>query len=77
MILGYAMGYFMRKGWHSIKAVACAYAIQLPWLIVTDIYLAAMSVQQVKMVVLSLAISNLVLVYLASKTSGKLKKWIR
>ena len=45
MILGFFIGFFIRLKWNIILAVLTAYLIQLPWLWLTDIYLAHMPVK--------------------------------
>ena len=57
--LGFFTGYFLRKGFHFILAVLGAFAIQLPWLILTDIYLINMPLAIVSKLVIALIISDI------------------
>lgn len=59
MALGFFCGLFLRKGAGMIKAVLFAYIIQMPWLWLTDVYLAGMSVNMVNGVVIALLVSDL------------------
>ncbi len=76
MVLGYAAGYLARRGWNPFRAAMTAYMIQLPWLVLTDIYLVGMSATAVSGVVVSLAASNMALAIFAGKSRQELKKWI-
>ena len=58
MILGFFIGFFIRLKWNIILAVLTAYLIQLPWLWLTDIYLAHMPVNIVKGIVITLFASD-------------------
>lgn len=57
-ILGFLAAYFYRKI-HPIKAVMIAYLIQIPYLVLTDIYLARMPLSVVIGIVQVLFIGNL------------------
>lgn len=67
-ILGFFVGLFARHGMHTVLAVALAYAVQLPWLVLTDIYLVSLPVAFVSGLVVALAISNLIWATLAHYT---------
>lgn len=69
IILGTLFSLFIRLKWNVILAVLTAYLIQLPWLWVTDIYLAHMPVNIVKGVVVALFFSNLLWASIASWSS--------
>ena len=58
-ILGFAAAYFYTR-MHPVKAVLAAYAVQLPYLLATDIYLAQMPVAVVAGLVLTLLAENLI-----------------
>lgn len=73
VILGFVFGLFVRLKWNLVISVLAAYAIQLVWLIPSDIYLAHMPVNVVWMVVFSLLISNVIFVSLAGMTAEKIK----
>lgn len=57
-ILGFFAAYFYRK-MHPVKAVLAAYLIQLPYLVITDIFLAHMPLNIVKGIVFLLFYENL------------------
>jgi uncharacterized membrane protein len=58
MILGFFVGYFARKYYTTWQAVLMAFAIQLPWLVATDLYLVHMPAKVIFGLVVALAISN-------------------
>ena len=68
IILGTFFAIFIRLKWNIILAVLTAYLIQLPWLWVTDIYLANMPVNIVKGVVVALLLSNILWAVVAKLT---------
>jgi hypothetical protein len=57
-ILGLSAGYLMRLEWNAILATLTAFAIQLPWLIVSDYYLMSMPITIIGGIVLALLVSN-------------------
>ncbi len=71
IILGTLVGLFVKMDWNIIIAVLTAFAIQLIWLIPTDIYLIGMPVIAVKMIVFSLLISNIIFGALAGITAKR------
>jgi hypothetical protein len=72
-ILGFFTGLFVRHGIRTVFAVFLAYLIQLPWLVLTDLYLANLSMVFVSSLVVALALSNLVWAVLASCTAKPVK----
>lgn len=68
MILGMLFGIFIRLKWNVILAALTAYLIQLPWLWITDIYLANMPVDVVKGIVVALLFSNILWAAVAKVT---------
>ena len=58
IILGFFAGAYFRKGFHPVVAVWAAFAVQLPWLVWSDIALAGMPARAVLGVVISLAVCN-------------------
>ena len=76
IILGLCFGLFIRYGWHWMAAVLAAYAIQMPWLWITDVYFAKMPVLLVITVVASLLISNIIFVSLAKLTYTRIKDYL-
>lgn len=77
MILGYFTGYFSGCGLNPMKSSMAAFVLQLPWLVVSDIYLAGMGAYAVLLVVLSLALSNLVFSAFAGFSAILVRRWIR
>lgn len=73
MILGGLFGLFVRLKWNIILAVLTAYLIQLPWLWITDVYLANMPINVVKGVVVALFISNIIWAVVARVTTKYIK----
>lgn len=57
-LLGFFAGLFLRKGLHTVPAVWCAYAVQLPWLILTDYYLVGLPLPFIREVAIALFLSN-------------------
>ena len=76
IILGGFTGFFLRYKINIVLAVLAAYLIQLPWLWVTDIYLAGMPVRVVKGIVIALLLSNLLWALIAGCKSKYVKKFI-
>jgi hypothetical protein len=68
IILGFFFGLFIRLKWGALKSLLTAYAIQLPWLIITDIYFANMPKSAVGAIVIALLISNIIWAFLAKAT---------
>lgn len=75
MILGFFVGFFLKKGFSIMPSVLLAYAIQLPWLIATDLFVG-MQLAVVEKVVVALFISNLVWAYVAGKSSKYVKRLV-
>jgi uncharacterized membrane protein len=78
IILGFFTGLFLKRV-NIITAAMLAYAVQLPWLWYTDIFLAGMKAGAVKAVMWALLFSNLVwaaVAFLAGKKIGlRDKRW--
>ncbi len=75
IILGVFVGLFYKRI-NIVLAVLLAYAIQLPWLWMTDIYLAGMPVNVVNGVVLGLLVSNTIMAFIAWGTAKKIKQLV-
>ncbi len=75
IILGTFVGLFYKKI-NIVISVLLAYFIQLPWLWVTDIYLAGMPVNVVKGIVVGLLISNTIMAFIAWGTAKKVKQLV-
>ncbi len=57
-LLGFFTGLFLRKGFRTVPAVWLAYAIQLPWLILSDYYLVHLPLPLIKGLAIALFVSN-------------------
>ncbi|MBU0627755.1 MAG: hypothetical protein KKC75_01075 [Nanoarchaeota archaeon] len=77
MLLGFLVGVFIRLKWNVILAVLTAYIIQMPWLWLTDVYLAGMPVKAVNMIVVALLFSDLIMGVLAGLSTKHLKKILK
>lgn len=77
VILGFFVGFFLRKGIHAILAVGLAYAIQLPWLIFSDYYLAHLSWPFIQGLVIALFLSNIFWAAVVHCATISMKKFIR
>ena len=60
IILGIVTGILLRKKIHTVLAVLIAFAVQLPWLILTDFYLVHLPVHVIKAIIIALLIMNTV-----------------
>lgn len=72
-IFGFFTGLFIRYGFKIIIAVLLAYAIQLPWLIITDYYFVHLPVTLIIPLVIALLISNTIWAIAAYYTAKLLK----
>lgn len=77
IILGTLFGLFVRLKWNLIIAAITAYLIQMPWLWVTDIYLANMPMKVVKGIVVALFFSDILWAAVAGLTYKKMKRAIQ
>ena len=75
IILGTLVGLFYKRI-NIVIAVLLAYLIQLPWLWVTDIYIAGMPASVVKGIVIGLLISNIVMAFIAWGTAKRIKQLV-
>lgn len=73
MLLGVLFGLFIRLKWNLIIAALTAYLIQMPWLWITDIYLAHMPVNVVKGIVVALFFSDILWASIAGWSSKYIK----
>lgn len=77
IILGGIVGLLIKKfNFHVISAVLTAYLIQMPWLWVTDIYLAGMPMKVVNSIVVALLVSDLLWGSVALFTWKRIKRSI-
>ena len=76
-ILGFFTGLFVKYRMHTVIAVMLAYAVQLPWLILTDYYLVHLSAGFIKALVIALALSNLVWGTVAHYSKNAIEKALK
>ena len=57
-LLGFFTGVFLRHGFSLLPAVWIAFGMQLPWLILTDLYLVQLSLPMIRDLILALLLSN-------------------
>ena len=73
-LLGFFSGHFVERGFRPVAAVMLAFAIQLPWLAVTDHFLMGLPWSFIGGLALSLAASNLLWAVAAARTAGPLRR---
>jgi len=76
VILGFFYGLFIRLRIHAVPAVILAFAIQIPWLVATDFYFMHMPAPIIRMLLLSLALSNVLWAIVARYLAPRLAKVI-
>ncbi len=74
--LGFFTGYFTERGFGPVVAVLLAFAIQIPWLAVTDHFLMGLPWSFIGALVLSLAVSNLIWAVAAAWAAGPLRRFL-
>ncbi len=72
--LGFFTGHFSEKGFRPVAAAMLAFAIQLPWLALTDHFLMGLSWSFIGGLAVSLAASNLLWAVAAAWAAGPLKR---
>lgn len=77
IILGFVVGFMIRSGWGMIQSVLIAYTIQMPWLYLTDVYLAGMPQALVVNIMIALLISNIVWATVARFTYKPIKQTVQ
>lgn len=75
IILGSVVG-LLYKRMNIVRAVLFAFAIQLPWLWLTDVYLIGMTTRVVSGIVIGLLLSNTVFSFLALGSANRIKQAI-
>lgn len=75
-LLGFCTGYFLRKGFRMLTAVWLAYAIQLPWLVLTDYYLVHLSLPFIRDLAIALLVSNTLWALAVSCLVDPIKKFM-
>ena len=73
IFLGGFFGLFIQKKIGIISSILLAYAIQVPWLWLTDVYLAKMAVNYVNMIIVALFVSNILCGFLVKLTAKHIK----
>ncbi len=73
MILGGFTGLFLKYNFHVVIAALLAYLIQLPWLWLTDVYLANMPISAVNGIMVALLASNFIWSFFAGFTAKYIK----
>jgi hypothetical protein len=73
-LLGFFTGHFAEKGVRPVVAVMLAFAIQLPWLVVTDHLFMGLPWPFIGALVASLAVSNLVWAVAAAWAAAPLRR---
>jgi uncharacterized membrane protein len=76
MILGFFSGLFIKRGLPAVAAILLAFVIQLSWLIATDFYLMHMPATLIRMLTISLVVSNIIWAVVAHYLARPLKKVI-
>lgn len=76
-LLGLFTGLFMRKGVSTVLAVWLAFALELPWLIFSDYYLAHLSAPFIQTLIMGLFISNTVWALVTQAGAGTISRLIR
>ncbi len=74
-ILGFAAAYFYTR-MHPLKAAMAAYAVQLPWLVATDVFLVGMPGIVVAGIALTLLAENLVCGAIAMSVAPRIRALI-
>jgi hypothetical protein len=75
-ILGFFTGVFFKKGLHPVLSCMGAFAVQLPWLWVSDIYWAHMPQVAVQNIVIALLVTNILWAIVAWKAKDSVKKLV-
>lgn len=73
MLLGFMTGYFIQREIGIVQSVLLAFAIQIPWLYVTDVFLKGMPHAQVVTLLFALFISNILWITAAKYTYRPIK----
>lgn len=75
-ILGFFAGLFLRYGFHTVSAVLLAYAIQLPWLILSDYYFVHLPMPFIRVLVVALLVSDTVWAVIVHYSIKPIKRFI-
>ncbi len=74
-VLGFFVGFFAKRGLPTVVAVWLAFAVQLPWLVLTDYFFAGLSMEFIWTLVMALLISNTVWAAVAAFTERPLRRF--
>lgn len=74
IILGFMTGLFFRKGFGLIQSVLLAFAIQIPWLYLSDVYFAGMKSDLVINIIIALSVTNIIWAIAAKYSWKKIEK---
>ena len=74
-ILGFSVAYFYVR-MHPVKAVLAAYAVQLPYLLATDIFLVSMPVAAVIGIAITLLVENIICGFAAWKIADATRPYL-
>jgi uncharacterized membrane protein len=75
-ILGFFVGLFTRRGMHTLPAVLLAYAIQLPWLVLTDRFIVGLGWPFLWPLMGALLVSNIVWAIVAHYAAKPAREFI-
>ena len=76
IVLGGLTGYlYLSRKWSLALSVLAAYAVQIPWLYYTDVYLVRMPASVVNGMLIALLISNVVMALIASAILPALERY--
>ncbi len=74
-LLGFFAGLFVKRGIPTVVAVWLAFAVQLPWLVLTDYFFAGLSMEFIAALAMALLISNTVWAVVAASTQKPLRRF--
>jgi uncharacterized membrane protein len=75
-LLGFCTGLFLRKGFRTVPAVWLAYAVQIPWLVLTDYYLVHLPLPFIGNLAIALFVSNTLWAIAVSYLARPVKKFM-
>jgi len=76
IILGFFSGYFHNRTKRILLSCISAFFIQVPWLWLTDVYLAGIPAYNVNLIIISLLLSNIIFSFLTIISYKFIKKSI-
>ncbi|MGB4549018.1 MAG: hypothetical protein WBI10_08890 [Syntrophales bacterium] len=75
-LLGFATGYFIRRGCSYLFAALLGFALQVPWIVVTDFFLMNLPASFIGGLVIALALSNALWAILAGVSAAPLARYL-